>query len=272
MTYPYTATIEEKPREITGMDADGKYLLAGGEELWIKPLKISTRARARRLKRVSKLTFTGGEWLLDGENLKCRYFDATTKSHESSGEARSEAHTTFRLREVLNGVSDEDRPEINGLAWFDEGFDAIEGETAEMCAVTNDDLDALAGVGSHVKRRPLPPAKEFMPVLLTDYQISSRHGQDVKSYETAVQMITSERKRIEAISDQLGARTTALKEAIAPLANLYSEGDLAEIRKRAVGKEVPADFVDWVMTQFQHRIRRSCQPRGRPSIIVAPTR
>ena len=208
MTTSYTAIIEGKSRKIVGMDADGKYLLAGGEELWIKPLKISTRARARRLKRISKLTFTGGEWLLDGENLKCRYFDATTKSHESSGEARTEAETTFRLLEVLNGVSDEDRLEINGVAWFDEGFDAIKGETAKMCAVINDDLDALAGVGSHVKRRPLPPAKKFRPVLLTDFQVSPRYkgqGQGANSWIQGLSAVLkpSEQTAPDSLADML---------------------------------------------------------------------
>lgn len=198
MTTSYTAIIEEQSRKIVGVDAGGKYLLASDEELWIKPLKKSV-ARARKLKKVSKLTFTGGEWLLDGENLKCRYFDATTKSHESSGEAHSEAHTTFRLLEVLKEVSDKDRPEINGVAWFDEGFDAIEGETTEMCAVTNDDLDALAGVGNHVKRRPLPPAKGFRPVLLTDFQVSPRHGLHAKSYEA---MIDGQKRQVIGFGEQ----------------------------------------------------------------------
>jgi hypothetical protein len=54
-----------------------------------------------------------------------------------------------------------------------------------------------------------------------------------------------------AASDQLDAKTKALGEVISPLNRLYSEVELAEIRKRCVGKNVPDVFVDWVLTQFQ---------------------
>lgn len=193
MTYPYTATIEGKLRKITGMDADD-YILDNDEKLWIKPLKEGETFRALTLEKVSKLTFTGGQWVLDGENVKSRYVGATIKSHESSGEARTEAETTFHLLEVLEEVSDEDRTKIKGVAWFRERYAEVDGETAKMCAVTNGDLDALAGIGSHKKRRPLPPAEGFRPVLLTDYQVSSQRsgdGQHAKSYEAAPDYFTN---------------------------------------------------------------------------------
>ena len=63
--------------------------------------------------------------------------------------------------------------------------------------------------------------------------------------------ISGERERLEAIPAQIEARTVALADTLAPLTKLYSEPELAEIRKRADGKGVPGLFVDWAISQFQ---------------------
>ena len=170
MAYPYKTTVSGKSITITGMDSDGKYLLDGGEKLWIKPLKRET-FRALKLKNVSKLTCVNDEWLLDGKNLKIRIFDATVKRHESSGKAHTEMCGLDRLRAELDALSVKDRAGVKGMASFVEHFDHVDGETAESCAVMNDDLAALTTADTHVKRLPMPPAKAFRPVLLTDYQI-----------------------------------------------------------------------------------------------------
>ena len=69
--------------------------------------------------------------------------------------------------------------------------------------------------------------------------------------EAIVPKLAAERQRLEAATHQLAAKTKALDEVIAPLNRLYSEVELAEIRKRAIGQNVPDLFVDWVMTRFQ---------------------
>jgi hypothetical protein len=56
---------------------------------------------------------------------------------------------------------------------------------------------------------------------------------------------------IEAGTHQLDAKTKAFSEVIAPLTRLYSEVELAEIRKRAAGKGIPDLFADWALMQFQ---------------------
>jgi hypothetical protein len=174
MAYPYKTTVSGKSITITGMDSDGKYLLDGGEKLWIKPLKRET-FRALTLKKISKLTHVNDEWLLDGKNQKIRIVDAITRRHESSGKAHTEMCSLDRLREELDALSVKDgagvRGMVKGVALFAEHFDRVDGETAETCAVMNDDLAALTTADTHVKRLPLPPAKAFRPVLLTDYQI-----------------------------------------------------------------------------------------------------
>jgi hypothetical protein len=203
MTYPYQATVSGKSIKITGMDADGKYLFDGGEKLWIKPLKREP-FRALTLKNISKLTFTGGEWVLDGENVKNRYYAAAVTSRETNGEAHTEEQTTFRLLEVLKMLSHEDRDKRKGVAWFDEHFAQVEGETAEDCAVLQDSLDSIHGVGKFDVKPPLPPAKGFRPVLLADYQIVNRPqagtGQRDKSdpaYFTSIKQAAAYAKKTE---------------------------------------------------------------------------
>ena len=188
MTYPYTATIEGNLRKINGMDADD-YFLDNDEKLWIKPFETET-FRAVKLAKISSLTFTDDDCLLDGDIIHVRRYDATVNRRESSGEARTELETLDWLYERLEGLPIQDRWTIKGVAWFEELRKKEDAETAETCAMINDDLDALAGMGSHVKRRPLPEAKVFKPVLLTDYQVSPQHrgdGQQAKSYEATIE-------------------------------------------------------------------------------------
>ncbi|MEI6195148.1 MAG: hypothetical protein WCS42_12545 [Verrucomicrobiota bacterium] len=169
MTASYATIIEGKSRDIIGMDADGKYLLNSDEKLWIKPFKKGEIARSRTLKKVSKLTFTDGEWLLDGKSLKAQIITARMERHNSG-----EIHTVMRTLDWLYEVLPEKgNPKINGVAWFQEGSKRFEGETAEDCAVRQDFLDSFHGADKFVVKPPLPPAKEFRPVLLSDFCITS---------------------------------------------------------------------------------------------------
>jgi len=68
--------------------------------------------------------------------------------------------------------------------------------------------------------------------------------------ESGVARIAQEREKLEAFGNQLGNQMKALAETIAPLNKLYSDVELAEIRKLAAGKAVPGLLTDFVMGQF----------------------
>ena len=70
-------------------------------------------------------------------------------------------------------------------------------------------------------------------------------------FEVIPGQLKVESQRIEAATDQLTAKTKALDGVISPLNRLYSDVELAEIRKRADGKGVPDLFADWALMQFQ---------------------
>ena len=191
MTYPYTAIIERKSRTITGMDADGKYCLDGNEKLEITPLEPET-FRAFTLREVAKLTFTGGRWLLDGEGYSGRWFDGLEKAGGVAGRMDSAAMTDMKtvhwLRQTLEGLSPEARTKIKGVAWFDEGFDKIEGETPERCKLLQDEANRHYGGGYEIP--PKPPAEEYRPVLLADFHVSPQStgdGQHVMSYGAVIE-------------------------------------------------------------------------------------
>lgn len=74
---------------------------------------------------------------------------------------------------------------------------------------------------------------------------------DLARIEKAAAKIASAVPRLEAVPAQLTAKTEALANVISPLNNLYSQVELAEIRKRALGKGVPDLIADWVMFRFQ---------------------
>ena len=176
MTTAYPTIIEGKSRDIIGMDADGKYLLNSDEKLWIKPFKKGEIARSRKLKKVSKLTFTDREWLLDGKNIKAQIITARMDRHKS-GEIHTELRTLDWLYEILPGDDDETKIHINGVAWFEESSDKVEGQTTEHSATWQDSLDLIHGIGKFSAMPPLPPAKEFRPVLLADFCITSRRNE-----------------------------------------------------------------------------------------------
>jgi hypothetical protein len=191
MPYPYNAIIKEKSRVITGMDADGKYCLDGNEKLEITPFEPET-FRAFTLREVAKLTFTGGRWLLDERDITGRWFDGLEKAGGVAGRMDSAAMTEMRtvhsLRQTLEGLSPEARTKIKGVAWFDEGFDKIEGETAESCKRQEDFLNGRDGGGYEIP--PKPPAEEYRPVLLADFHVSPQStgdGQHVMSYGAVIE-------------------------------------------------------------------------------------
>ena len=73
----------------------------------------------------------------------------------------------------------------------------------------------------------------------------------VNRLETAGRKFETNTNRSEATVDQLGTRTIALGKEILPLTKLFSEVELAEVQKRAVGNGVPELFCLWAMTQFK---------------------
>lgn len=62
--------------------------------------------------------------------------------------------------------------------------------------------------------------------------------------------LNNAQQRIEGSAHQLAARTDALERVIAPLNRLYTDVELAAIRKEGVGKKVPGLLVDFILTQF----------------------
>ena len=79
--------------------------------------------------------------------------------------------TVAWLYHTLDGLPPETRTKIKGVAWFDECFDSIEGETAEICKQEEELLNRYHGGGFKV--HPKPPAKEYRPVLLADFWLAS---------------------------------------------------------------------------------------------------
>jgi hypothetical protein len=134
-----------------------------------------------------------------------------------NGELHPQYTQRVQLYSWLKKLPSAIQRQVNGVAWFEHDDDAGGWNT---------------------------------PILLKSFRkIEATMGE--QAVRQLDQKLTSAGKRFEAVSDQIGARAKALTEAIAPLINLYSEVELAEIRKRAVGKGVPALFVDWVMAQLQ---------------------
>jgi len=164
MTYPYQAIIEGTPRKIIDVDAEGKYMLDGGERLELHSPK-ALPIRSRPLKRVAKLRFDGKDWFLDGEDIKIRCIDAQT-GRRAGREGRTEEQTILELMRILKAVPAADGHEITGAAWFDERAGRVEGETVKDCEQRK---EFLANHGGCETIEPLPPADRFMPVLLTDF-------------------------------------------------------------------------------------------------------
>jgi len=57
-------------------------------------------------------------------------------------------------------------------------------------------------------------------------------------------------EKAQAVADQIGNQAAAMQKAVQPLTKLYSEPELAEVRKRASGRGVPEMFTDWVLRRF----------------------
>ncbi len=196
MTAPYEAIIEGTRREITGMDAEGNYLLDDGEKFVLQPFEPES-FRASTLRMVSKLTFTGEKWLLDGENVRVRWIDSLEKAGGLKGmnsEALTEMHTLRELNDKLDALPAKERTKINGVAWFNERFDDVEAQAAEGSKKWT------ARVGKREfqcesRSVELPPAKQFEAVLLTDFGIITESagpqraeaGRYAASYEAVIE-------------------------------------------------------------------------------------
>ena len=96
------------------------------------------------------------------------------------------------------------------------------------------------------------------PILLSSFRpLADDHSKAIVTGKTideaarrASKTIRAEFDRGEAVSEQLKARASELRDTLQPLTNLYSEPQLAEIRKRCIGRGVPELFYDWLAAQF----------------------
>jgi hypothetical protein len=73
----------------------------------------------------------------------------------------------------------------------------------------------------------------------------------IRRMETAAGKVEKAVDKVGAISGQLDATAANIAKTVEPLTRLYPpDSDLADIRKRALGQTVPAEFFDWVISQF----------------------
>src|SRR5258708_15973649 len=137
----YKAVILGREREVCGYDEQGNLLLATGERFNITPLNAEPDIfRSYKLRGVSRLTFTGGEWLLDGESLEAywpRQFDSRRTS-----EGDSKLFTAWTLRGILaedrhDYLNDEYpspselQKKVCAVAWVEERFDDFPGQSRD---------------------------------------------------------------------------------------------------------------------------------------------
>lgn len=169
MTTPYDAIIAGENRQITGRDEHGNYFLADGSKLVFKPLG-GDAFLAYKLNRIAKLAFAGGEWMLDGKNLKVRIVSAMIKRRENHA-ARTDDETLHALEVTLSALPEAECGRITGVAWFDERAELVAGETIQSCEERERFLGEMIGPDKVGKILPLPSAKRFEPVLLTDFGV-----------------------------------------------------------------------------------------------------
>ena len=83
----------------------------------------------------------------------------------------------------------------------------------------------------------------------------------LENFVSVANSLTAEAVQFAAISDQLDSRTAGLAKTIEPLTKIYAPApELADLRKKAIGKGVPDIFYDWVIIQFN-----SSSPTKMPS-------
>ena len=176
MPNAYKAKIEGKERDVTGWTAEGNLLLADGEQFEIWPLDVAPGTlRSSILLQVSKLTFTGGVWLLDGECLNAPR-DSTSPFQNS--ESLTEYFTRMNLRDTLNRRESELRGDdpvrleqfrhsVVAVAFLSEHYEdfpeqAPNPEGSYKVLVQGEPITMI--------ETKIPSAKAFRPVLLCTFR------------------------------------------------------------------------------------------------------
>jgi len=253
MNYPYTVIISQKRGEVVGMDGN-KYLMNTGEELEINPLEHET-FKQFTLKKISTVLFHNGgnEWLVDGENLPALIISAHMEIREKS-EARTEMKTLDRLYRKLTGLSFEDREKVKGVAWFDESHQVFEAETAESCQEQQDVWESKYAPGKFDAKAPLPSAKGFRPVLLTDFGFGSGHKAEADrlaaSGKVAVSNLERAAKAIRDANSDLRSSTEQLAEVAQPFREMYKDPKLGAAKADALKAGIPESVVDVIVSIY----------------------
>lgn len=177
MTQSYKAVIFATEREVWGYDDHGNLVLATGERFKIAPLHVEPETfRSYKLRAISRLAFTGGEWWLDGERLETCWVPQF--SSPPSSERDTKIFTCWTLRDILaenrhDRLNDEYPPpselqnKVCAVAWVEERFMDYAGqtrdpnETPRKAEFEGEILNMVAAESA--------PAKAFQPIFLTSF-------------------------------------------------------------------------------------------------------
>ncbi|SPE56655.1 hypothetical protein SBV1_2490019 [Verrucomicrobia bacterium] len=138
MKKSYSAVILGEERGVYGYDEHGNLLLSDGQRFKIVPLSLKPDTfRSLKIRAVSKLTFTGGEWLLDGEPFESHWGPQFNSPPSSARDTR--IYTIWKLREILSenrpGCYEDEYPrpadlrkQVSAVAWVEERFEDYPGQ------------------------------------------------------------------------------------------------------------------------------------------------
>jgi len=120
---------------------------------------------------------------------------------------------------------------------FDEFFKAQGAFCKQMQLVSNENL--ISGTAPGNKTGTILSSNSELNLLV------------VKEFGSQLKILDSQLNKFEAENTRLDRSTATLAKDIEPLKKIYPQDpELGEIRKRAMGKNVPAHFYDWVINIF----------------------
>ena len=181
----YKTVILGRDCEVCGYNDEGMLILGNGERFEITPLGVEPKTfRSYTLRAVSRLTFTGGQWLVDEVPLEsyCARQFASPRTSESD----TRVFTAWTLRDVLaedrrESLSNEYplplelRRKATAIAWVEERFEDYPGQTRDP---NEKPLRAeFQGEIIDMVTAESPPAKAFQPIFLSSFYRIQNSGE-----------------------------------------------------------------------------------------------
>lgn len=169
---PHEFELEGHIVEAKGFDSSGNFWLKDGRCFRVTPLQIPPgEFRSLRIRGISKLTRTDGEWLLDGIPLKAQWsdFGRPPTSIDREIKRKERVLKAWNLAGLLGvdfpGVGQKLEPEILkrvvGVAWVEERFTSYPAYLSRQTTQGTENSDD--------ETAETPKANAYEPILLSEF-------------------------------------------------------------------------------------------------------